>query len=110
MRTAVWRLLPMLALSLASAGCATRTCGNPYVLDFVDAADRKADLSHLGLVRDAVRTDPSTAPDVERCAVWERVRNPAYGTTSNQPAELLRAQHFQITHIDVGWRVDGLPP
>ncbi len=112
MKPAGRRLLPLLALALAQAGCAARDCDNPYVLAFVDAADRKADLSHLGLVRDgdAVRTDPGMTANTQRCTIWERVRNPAYGTAPDQPAALLRPQHYTITQIDDGWRVEGLPP
>ena len=82
------------------------------MLDYVDAADRKADLAHLGLVRDAdaVRTEPGLAASTERCTIWERVRNPAYRTAPNQPEALLRAQHYTITQVDDGWRIDGLPP
>ena len=98
--------LPLLGLMLA--GCAARGCDNPYVLDYVEAADRRSDLAHLGLVRDAVRSDPAASPNAKVCTVWERVRNPAYGPP-NQPEALLRPQRYTITQVDDGWRVEGLP-
>lgn len=93
------RLASVCLAALGLAGCAPQACSNPYVLDFVAAADRKAELAHLGLVRDSVRTDPTLDPDVADCAVWQRLRNPAGGPP------LLQAQHFQVRRVENGWRV-----
>lgn len=106
MRRAGRLMLPALCLATgALAGCAEQSCANPYVLDFVDSADRRASLAHVGLIRDAVRTDPGARPSLAHCTVWERVRNPAYGVAPNQPEVLLQPQHFSVTKIDDGWRV-----
>lgn len=102
--------LAALCLGAASlAGCATRSCDNPYVLDHVAQIDRDADLSSLGLLRDPVRTTPTADPAVLQCAVWQRLRNPAYGSAPNQPATLLQPQHFQIRQVENGWRLVMLP-
>lgn len=99
--------IALLGLAIGSlAGCGGHSCDNGYVLDFIDAEDRQADLAHLGLVRDAVRTAAGPTATSARCSVWEKVRNPAYGTTPSQPASLLRPQYFTVTRIDDGWKVD----
>jgi hypothetical protein len=101
--------LPRLLLATVTvaslSGCATRGCDNPYVLDYIDNADRSSDLAYLGLVRDAVRTDPGPKPNTAYCSVWQRIKNPAYGSTPTQPESLLRPQHYTITQVDHGWRI-----
>lgn len=87
-----------LALALLS-GCASPTCSNPYVLDFLDHADRQADLAHIGLLRGSARTAPGAGPDQLSCSIWEQVRTP--GTRALQ----LRPQYYQIRHVSDGWQI-----
>lgn len=102
-------ILPRFLLTIAAvaglSGCASRGCDNPYVLDYLDNADRSSDLAYLGLVRDAVRSNPAPVANTAYCSIWQRVKNPAYGTTPTQPEALLRPQHYTVTQIDDGWRV-----
>ena len=98
------------------AGCTPAGCSNPYVLDWLDTADRGADLTYLGLVRDGVRSAPGATPDTRLCSVWQRVRNPNYTAAPGQqpPAGqtpvLLRPQHYLVTEMNQGWRVTPLSP
>jgi hypothetical protein len=87
-----------LALALLS-GCASPTCSNPYVLDFLDHADRQADLAHVGLLRGSARTAPGAGPDQLSCSIWEQIRTP--GTRAVQ----LRPQYYQMRHVSDGWQI-----
>lgn len=99
-------VLPLACLAAASlAGCAERSCDNPYVLDFLTSEDARSNLAHRGLVRNAVRSDPGPTPDTARCAIWEQVSNPAYGSTAQQPATVLQPQYYSVTRITDGWRL-----
>ena len=108
--------LATLALAMSTlAGCAAPGCNNPYVLDWLDNADRNADLAYLGLVRDGVGSQPGATPDTRLCSVWQRVRNPNYAAGPGQPPRpgqprvLLRPQRYTVTEINQGWRVRPLP-
>lgn len=107
-------ILPRLLFGITAvaslSGCVSRGCDNSYVLDYIDNADRSSDLAHLGLVRDAVRSDPAPSPNTTYCSIWQRVKNPAYGTTPTQPEALLRPQHYTVTQIENGWRIAPIVP
>ncbi len=92
-------LLSILALVLGLAGCAEQSCGSVAVLDALDASDHQADLSHLGLVRDAVVTAPGPTPDSASCSIWEQVRGPAPDQV------LLRAQYYGVRRVSTGWEL-----
>lgn len=104
------RTLLAVAAVASLSGCASRGCDNSYVLDYIDDADRTSDLAYLGLVRDAVRSEPAPTPNTAYCSIWQRIKNPAYGTTPTQPESLLRAQHYTVTQIDHGWRIVPTAP
>ncbi len=97
----------MLGLMLGLGGCAEQSCGSVAVLNALDGFDAQADLSHLGLVRDAVRTAPGPTPDSASCSVWERVRGPVPGQVVGQaPAPvLLRPQYYGVRRISTGWEL-----
>ncbi len=100
-RPALPALLTVLGLALVPglAGCAEQSCGSVAVLDALDDSDGQADLSHLGLVRDAVRTAPGPTPDSASCSIWERVRGPL-------PEQvLLRPQYYGVRRVSTGWEV-----
>ncbi len=99
------RALPaaaVIVLMLSQAACAPRGCDNPYVLDALARSDRAADLRHVGLVRDAVRTEPGATAGAARCSIWEQVRGPS-------DAVVLRAQHYSVTQISNGWKLAAGP-
>ncbi|MCQ8279231.1 hypothetical protein NFI95_12335 [Acetobacteraceae bacterium KSS8] len=94
--------LPVLLCSAAMAllaGCAPRSCANPYVLDFLDQADARADVWHAGILHDPVVTAPGATPDLLRCSVWEQVRRPGDGRI------VLRPQYFTLRHLGEGWEI-----
>ena len=92
-----------LGLMLGLAGCAEQSCGSVAVLNALDDYDGQASLSHLGLVRDAVRTAPGPTPDSASCSVWEQVRGPVPGQA---PAPvLLRPQYYGVRRISTGWEL-----
>ncbi len=95
MRPAVLAIFSILGL----AGCAEQSCGSVAVLNALDGSDHQADLSHLGLVRDAVRTAPGPASDTASCAIWERIRGPAPDQV------LLRPQYYGVRRVSTGWEV-----
>lgn len=98
--TPVAATLGALGLVLAVlSGCASPTCSNPYVLDFLDHADRQADLAHVGLLRGSARTAPGAGPDQLSCSIWEQVRTPGAGTVR------LRPQYYQLRHVSDGWQI-----
>ncbi len=87
------------AALVALSGCASRGCGNPYVLDFLDHADRQADLTHVGLLRAPVSSAPGATPDRLSCSVWEQVR--PVGTSQL----VLRPQYYHLQHVSDGWKL-----
>ena len=93
----------MLGLMLGLAGCAEQSCGSVAVLNALDGFDAQADLSHLDLVRDAVRTAPGPTPDSASCSVWEQVRGPARGQVPGQV--LLRPQYYGVRRVSTGWEL-----
>lgn len=88
-----------LGLMLGLAGCAEQSCGSVAVLNALDGFDGQADLSHLGLVRDAVRTAPGPTPDSASCGVWEQLRGPVPGQV------LLRPQYYGVRRVSTGWEL-----
>lgn len=95
-----------LAAALAAAGCAPRGCGAPTALDFVDAADRRADIAHAGLVRDSVGSTPTADPRTQQCSVWERV----HVADAGQAGRIAyRPQHYLVTDLDTGLKVSAMP-
>ncbi len=96
-------LLSAFALLPGLAGCAEQSCGSVAVLNALDASDAQADLSHLGLVRDAVRTAPGPTPDSASCSIWERVRGPV--PTQGQEQVLLRPQYYGVRQVSTGWEL-----
>ena len=98
-RPRVPALLFVVGLALGLAGCAERSCGGVAVLNALDDTDHQADLSHLGLVRDAVRTAPGAPPDSASCSIWEQGRGPGPGQV------LLRPQYYGVRQVSTGWEV-----
>ncbi len=98
-RPALPALLPVLGLALGLAGCAEQSCGSVAVLNALDDSDGQANLSHLGLVRDAVRTASGPTPDSASCGVWEQVRGPVPGQV------LLRPQYYGVRRVSTGWEL-----
>ena len=91
--------MALAGLLLSLGGCAEPNCGNPYVLDFLDHADRQADLAHAGLLRGSARTAAGATPDRLSCSIWEQVRTPGVRPLS------LRPQYYQVKHVADGWEL-----
>ncbi len=92
--------IPVLLCAAALlSGCAPRSCANPYVLDFLDQADARADVSHVGILHAPVVTAPGPTPDRLRCSVWEQVRRPGDGKV------VLRPQYFPLRAVGDGWEI-----
>jgi hypothetical protein len=84
---------------LMTAGCAQQSCGSVAVLDYLDTSDYQANISHVGLVRNSVRTMPGPRLDGAQCLVWERIRGPA-------PDQIvLVAQSYSVRRIGNGWQL-----
>jgi hypothetical protein len=93
-------LLCCAAASLLSA-CAPRSCANPYVLDFLNNEDARADVEHVSVLHDPVVTVAGPTPDTLSCSVWEQVRRPSDGRT------VLRPQFFGLRSVGEGWKIFG---